>query len=839
MTRKGSLDARSFWAWAWLERLWQDIRYGRRMLAKSPGFTLVAVLSLGIGIGANSSMFSFADALLLRPLPVLRPSEVITVASHSNNAGFVQDRLGFLSYRDYLDYRAQSKSFRGLAAYKLDTFGFSASPEAQPHMTMGMEVTGDFFRVMGVEPELGRSFRADEDQVKGRDAVAVLGHDFWTKEFGADPLVVGRKVKLNGTEFIVIGVAPARFTGMDLFIRPAFFIPTMILPRVSAANGNQIDARDQRVFIVKGRLQPAVTMAQAQAELSVIAKNLQRAYPDTNRDQSVLLRTELEARANQGRENAGLLIMLTGLSLAVLLVACANVANLLLSRARIRSREISMRLAIGAGRRRLIQQLLTESLLIALAGGVLGLGVAEAGVSFFNRLTFESDLPVAFAVHLDQRVLVVSLVLSLLSTLVFGLVPAVQATRTDLSSALRTAGADTPGHKRLWGRNVLVVGQVAVSLLLLTVATLVFRGFRNVMLAGPGFRTDHLLMMNFDPHLVDYGDQQTKQFYEQLADRARAVAGVKSAALTSGVPMDGTALQTDAILPEGYRYPAGKENVPVFSSTVDEDYFSTMGVRILRGRSFRKSDTEKVPRVAVVNEQVAKTYWPGQDPIGKRFRMDNQKGEWVQVVGVAKQGKYLWLGEAPVDFVYFALTQRPQTRMTLVAESLGDPAALAAPLREMVHSLDPNQPVFDVHTMEKYFQSRGLAGPDLLIQTAAAMGVMGMVLAMVGLYGLVAYSASRRTREIGIRMAIGAERGGVLRMVMRQGLMLGLSGVAIGLVASYGAARLLMHVMSGTESDPLAFLLVAPVLLVVTLLAAYIPARRASLVDPMKALRYE
>ena len=810
------------------------------MLAKNPGFTMVAVLSLGIGIGANSAMFSLADALLLRPLPVLRPGEVVTVGSHSTNTAFILDRLGWLSYRDYLDYRANGKSFNGLVAFHLDTFGFSAAPEALPHMKMGMLVTGDFFRVMGVEPELGRSFRPDEDQVEGRDAVVVLGHDFWEKEFAADRSVIGRKVRLNGTDFTVVGIAPAPFTGMDTIVRPAFFVPVMMWQRIASSSGaNLLEARDQRVFTVKGRLKSGVTMGQAQAELGVIAKSLERAYPATNRNQSVVLRTELEARFNQGQENVKLIGMLIVLSLAVLLVACANVASLLLSRSRVRSREIAMRLAIGAGRLRLVRQLLTESLLIAIGGGLLGLGVANAGVAFFNRLTFESDLPIVLSVQLDQRVMLVSLVLSLLSTLAFGLAPAVQLTRTDLAGALRTAGADTPARKRLWGRNLLVVGQVAVSLLLLTVATLVFRGFRNDMAAGPGFRTDHRLLMSFDPRLVRYTDRQTQQFFRQLVERARAVAGVKSATLTFVTPMDGATLDGATILPEGYHFPPGTENANLFSNTVDENYFATLGVPIVRGRGFRASDTATTPRVAVVNEELAKHYWPGQDPLGKRFRLDNQKGPWVEIVGVAKQGKYFWLGEPPTEFLYFPMAQNPRFRMTLVAESFGDPAALASPLRETVRSLDANQPVYDVRVMEEYFQNRAMSGPNLLIQTVAAMGLMGLVLAMVGLYGLVAYSASRRTREIGIRMAIGAQRSAVLRMVMRQGLVLGLSGVGVGLVASYGAARVLTHVMEGTETGIFVFLLVAPALLVLTMFAAYIPARRASLVDPVKALHYE
>jgi predicted permease len=832
-------DTRAAWGWIWFERLWQDIRIGYRMLRKNPGFTLVAVVSLAIGIGVNSAMFSFADALLLRPLPVLRPSEVVTVGSDSAG-GFLADRVSFVSYRDYLDFRNQNNTFDGLVAFKLSTFGFSPQPGSLPHMKMGMLVSGNFFRVLGVEPELGRGFRPEEDQVSGRDAVVVLGHAFWEKELAADRSIIGRTVRLNGAEFTVIGVAPERFTGMDQFVQPAFFVPAMMCNRIASnVTGNFLEARDQRVFTVKGRLKPGVTIAQAQAELTVIAKALERAYPDTNRSQGVGVRTELEARYKQSPENAKLAGMLIVLSAAVLLVACANIASLLLSRARVRGREIAVRLAIGAGRLRLIRQLLTESLLIALAGGLAGLAVGYAGIVFFRTLKIPTDLPVVFSIRLDQRVLAASLAVSMLSALFFGLAPAIQITRADLVSALKTAGADTPGRRRIWGRNLLVVGQVAASLVLLAVTTLMFRGFQHDLLADQGFRTDHLMMMTFDPGLVHYSEKQTQQFYQQLVERTRLVPGVKSAALAETVPMDSTTVRGAAIVPEGFQFPPGTESANVLENTVNESYFDTLAVPILRGRAFRPTDEADAPLVAVVNETLANHYWPKQDAVGKRFRMDNRNGKWIEIVGLAKNGKYLFISEPPIEYVYFPLVQRPQTQMTLMAESPGDPAGLAAPMREVVRSLDANQPIYNVRTMEELFRIRAVSTPNFIVQTVGAMGFMGLVLSMVGLYGLVAYAASRQTREIGIRLAIGAQRSSVLAMVMRQGLVLALSGIALGIVASLGAGQLLNSIFSGGRTDPVSYLLVALVLLGVTALAAYIPARRASRVDPMRALRYE
>ncbi len=832
-------ETRTVWGWVWFERLAQDLRHGYRMLVKNPGFTAVAVISIAIGVGANCASFSFADALLLRPLTVLHPSEVVTVGAPESVAGFSSL---LASYRDYVDFRDQSKSFEGLVAFNETTFGLAVGRDSLPQMKYGSMVTGNFFRVLGVEPELGRAFRSDEDQVPGRDAVVVLGHDLWERDFAGDRSVLGRRVRINGIEFTVIGVAPARFRGMNQFLQTGFYVPIMMWPQLTNnAKDNPLEARGNRSLTIKGRLKSGVAMAQAQAELAAIARNLERAYPDTNRNRGVAVRTELESRIQQSPPDAQLVAMISVLSLAVLLVACANVAGLLTSRAPVRAREIALRLAIGAGRRRLIRQLLTESLLLAAAGGIAGLALGYAGILFFRKLQIPTDLPLNFSVELDHRALLFSLAVAMASAILFGLAPAIQTTRTDLVNALKSSTADTPGRRRLWGRNLLVAGQVAISLVLLTVATFLYRGFQHELGQGAGFRTDHLLMMSFDPGLVHYSESQAQQFFQQAVERARSTAGVKSAALTYSVPLDN---QQDGvvILPEGFQFPAGKENVNIFANTVDENYFDTAGIRILRGRGFRVTDTASSPRVAIVNEELAKHYWPGKDPIGKRFRLDDRNGPWVEIVGVARTVKYLWIAEPPTDFAYLALSQHPQRQMTLLTESAGDPSSLTAPLREAIHGLDANQPIFNIRTMEEFYRMRAVSTPNMIIQNVGAMGVMGLVLAIVGLYGLVAYAASRRTREIGIRMAIGAQRSTVLSMVMRQGLILALSGIGVGLLASFGAERVLGSMFggsSGGDTDFVTYLLVVPALLAVTMLATYVPARRASRVDPMRALRYE
>jgi putative ABC transport system permease protein len=830
-------DTRAVWGWIWLERLWQDLRHGRRMLAKNPGFTLVAVVSLAIGIGANSAMFSFTDALLLRPMPVLHPSEVVTVGTTESLGGLFNTLVE--SYRDYLDFRSQSKSFDGLVAFNDSTFGFATAPGELPQMKLGTLVSGNFFRVMGVQPELGRDFLPEEDRVPGRDAVLVLDHDTWQNQFAGDPSILGRHVRVDGIEFTIVGVAPSRFTGIDRYLRSAFYIPIAMWPRLTGnPQDRPLEARDFRKLTVKGRLKPGVSVAQARAEVAAIARNLERAYPETNRNRTATVQTELEARIQQSPPDAELVAMLGLLAMAVLIVACANVAGLLTSRAPVRAREIALRLAIGAGRPRLIRQLLTESLLIAIAGGLLGLLVGYAGVVFFRQIKIPSDLPLKMNIDLDQRALLFSLAVALASALLFGLAPAIQTTRTDLANALKSATAVAPGRRRLWGRNLLVSGQVAISLVLLTVSTFLFRGFREELRQNPGFRTDHLLTMSFDPTLVHYNESQTQHFFRDLVARARAVPGVKSAALTSFIPFN-PEVSGVAIVPERYQFPQGKDSVEVFSATVGDNYFDTAGIHIVRGRGFLATDTATSPRVAVVNEELANRYWPGKDPVGQRFRIDSRSGPWVDVVGVAKTIKYLWIAEAPTEFLYLPLAQHPQKSMTLLAESIAGPLSLVAPLREAVRGLDANQPIYNVRSYEDFYRHRAIGVPNLIIETVGAMGVMGLALAMAGLYGLVAYAAGRRTREIGIRMAIGAHRGSVLRMVMRQGLVLSLAGLAVGLVASLGAERLLDAMFSGSGTDIVTYLLVAPALLAVTLLAAYIPARRASRVDPTTALRYE
>jgi predicted permease len=815
--------------------MFKTLRYTLRMLAKSPTFAIIAISSLAIGIGATSAMFSFADALILRPLPVLEPSRVAAVTMAGSSAFGTNSAL---SYPDYRDYRDWNHSFDGLAASSYASFGFAPDEKTQPKIAFGAYVSGNFFKVLGVNCSPGRRFREDEDQAVGRDAVAVIGHDYWVSEFGADPLAVGRKIRLNNVEFTIIGVAPKSFTSIDGFFKPTFYVPMAMQPSLGEST---LEKRDVRNLTVKGRLKPGVTEAQATQDLEGIAKRLEQTYPKTNRNQKVLVQSELRMRLAQDPPNAALVAMLLILSGCVLLVACANVTGLLLSRSRARSREIAIRLAIGASRRTLMSQLLFESLILAVSGGVAGIAIAYWGASFLNDIPIPTDLPIAFHVAVDQRMLVFTMGASLLTTVLFGFAPAWRATRPDLVSALKAADADSNAKQKLWGRNFIVAGQVALSLILLIMSAVMVEGFRDQLTAGPGFRVSHLFLTTFDTAPIHYPTERTKQFYRDLLDKMRQAPEVKSAALTSAVPLLGG--ESLALVPEGYQLPRGQQSLTAFNYYVSDNYFSTLDVPILRGRSLESSDRADAPKVAVVNEQFAHHYWPKEDAVGKRFHLDNASGPLVQIVGVAKMAKYFWIAEPPLDFVYLPYTQTQRSSLVLVSESNEASASTLAPvLRDVVRKLDPSMPSFDARTMENYYQLRAVKTPNMIAECVAGLGTMGLILSAVGLYGLVSYSVSRRTREIGIRMAIGSDRWGVLRMILRQGLSLAGIGVGIGLPLSFLACRVLtssLWVATFSHLNYWLFPLIALPLLIVAVLASYGPARRTSLIDPMRALREE
>jgi macrolide transport system ATP-binding/permease protein len=821
----------------WLTDFLDDVRYAIRSLSRTPGLTAFVVVTIAIGIGMTAMPFSMLDALIFRPYPVPHPGSVVNLVSTSRDSSFEN-----FSYREYLDIQGHAKTYNGVIANApLGSVGFGAEPGATPLVRGGMLVSGNYFHVLGVEPRIGRGFREDEDRVPGRDAVVVLAWDFWKREFASDRSVVGRVVRLNGAAFTVIGVAPETFPGMLIFSRPDFYMP-LAMASVFSSNPQKnffID-RDDRELTLRARLKPGTPLREARNELAVLAKGFEREYPKLNRDRGAAVRTQFEMRTRDDDPNWKFGVIFTILALVVLLVACTNAAGLLLSRARTRTREIAVRLALGAGRLRLIRLLLTESLVLALLGGLGGIAIAYGGIESMASVTLPTELPTKIPFRMDTRVLLVSLALSVLSAVFCGLAPALQSTRADLVKGLKAADVDEPGRKRLWGRNALVVAQVAMSLMLLAASFLMFRGFQHSLREGIGFAKDRVLMARFDPRLMQYNAAQTQQFYNVLAERAREELGVERAALTQTPPLSLDNFGRIAFVPDGFQMPRDRESFTSSMDIIDEGFFETLGIPILRGRGFRASDAAEAPRVAVVNAQFAKHYWAGADAVGKRIRLDNFAGTPVEIIGVAQAIMYRDSFDKQMDFVYLPLAQHPVARMVLLLRTSGDPLQMVKPLKAIVRRLDPNMPMLETRTYEDLYRYAAVDGPGVAVELVGVLGAAGLILAIAGLYGLVAYNVSRRTREIGIRMAIGAGPAHVLRLMMGKGLVLVAMGTAIGLAMGFALERLMNSMLFNAGGvDLTVYLVVVPAMLLATMLAAYVPARRASRIAPTVALRYE
>ncbi|HEY6347621.1 MAG TPA: ABC transporter permease [Bryobacteraceae bacterium] len=847
--------SRAAWRFQWLEDLWRDLSYGARAFAKNPGFTAIAILSLGIGVGANYVMFTVVDMSLLRPPRIPRPNEIVALVSTSKDANSAR-----LSYPDYAAVRDRSESFQALAAFTGVSAGFAGHPGEAPRMEDGKLVTSNFFSLLGARPEMGRTFTAEEERVRGNDLVTILSHSCWQDSLGADSSVIGKQARINGTEFTIVGVMPGRFTDVDDDLsddEPCFYLPIRSASRVGNTP-DLLENRGQRSLTVFGRLKPRVPVARARAEVATIAGALEKDYPTTNRDRIMNVQTMLDYRSG-GRWGITIAGLAMTLSAMVLLVACANVAGLLTSRAPARAQEMAMRLAIGAGRQRLIRQLLTESLLLAVGGGVAGLLIGYLPLALRKRLATEFD-PTAervFPSSIDARLLAFSVAVALFSVVLFGVMPAFQATRADLVSAIKGAGA-LERHRSLIGklfrgRNLLVAGQVAISLLLLTVTSFVYAGVYKsfvTSLRNPGFQVDHLMGVDFDPATTHLKDARAAQFFRDLVGRVRAARGVQTAAL---------AYQDIAVIrPES---PTARDDVKTSGVWVDEGFFDTLGIPLVEGRSFRASDLATSPTVAIVNDVLVRRYWPGQNAVGKQIRLNT--GQWVAVVGIARIDAFMAFGTGPMDTIFLPYGTPKGRDVMLMARSTGDPHALTEPIRVLIGDLDPDQAMPDARTWQDSF-GIFLRGALLSLDTLGAMGVLGLLLALVGLYGLLAYEVSSRRREIGVRMALGARAGGVVRMILRQGVALAVCGVGAGVSLDWGAAKLMLAVLGvgsnggGAPKPPEpnggtqinfqagtaqfgneAFTILVIAVFVVTILAAYLPARRAARVDPNVALRAE
>jgi putative ABC transport system permease protein len=837
-TKELHRDARAI---RWLTDIRRDVQYAVRTLRRSPAFTAIAILSIAFGTGANVGVFSALDALILRPPAVTHPGELLTVG--------VEERLAVMnvrhlnaSYPDYLDLRERARSFSGLVGFVSRAMALSVDPSGAPTVHMVTMVSADIFRVLGVEPALGRGFHDDEGLVPGRDAVAVLSFGTWQTQFAADPAILGRTIKIAGVDFTVIGVAPERFRGVqERYIRDPIYVPLMMWPRIAAdGEAAALDTRDLRLMELRGRLRPGVSVAAANTELATIGESLEAEYPKANAGRRVMAWTHLQRVFASDPVDVGLMLVATMLSMSVLAVACANVAGLLSSRAPARAREIALRLAIGAGRARLIRQLLTESALIALAGSAGGILVGQGVIKLLSQIRYPTNVVALPVFELDQRALAFSLAMAVLSAFIFGLGPAIETTRVELVRALKASDAAAGRRQRLTARSFLVAAQVALSLVVATVAVFAFQVFGRQIGGGMGFRNHQMVRASVDATQARFSRAETVQYFDRAAAAVKALPGVDRVALTSGMPLMTYSL--GLLVPEGHKPPPGQSDLSAWTYNVDESYFETMEMPILDGRGVLASDTSTALRIVVVNETLARHYWPGERAIGKRIHVGGADGPWAEVVGVARAAKYLYFAETPQDALFFSFRQAdPTDQMVIVAQSAGDSASIVEPIRAAVNALNRDVPVFEVQTIEDFYaiSVTGMAG--VMLRLVAWLGVMGVTLAMIGLYGLVSYAVSRRTREMGIRIAVGADYGRLLRMVLRQGLTPAWWGLTAGLFLAAATGYVLPRYIFPVEqrADPGMFVLVAVSLLVVAVGAAFLPARRAARVNPVEALRTE
>lgn len=821
----------------WIESLLQDVRFGLRMLAKSPTLTAVVVITLALGVGANTIVFSIVNGFLLRPLPVPHADEITRLAANEKGSPLPSYTL---SHPEFVDLQKQARAFSGVFAFSDFMGGLSYNEDA--HAAFMQFVSGNFFSVLDVHPAVGRLFSPDEGKTLGADPYAVLGYSCWQKRFGGDPAIVGKQVLVDGKAVTVIGVSPKQFTGVELFVQPDVYLPLSMMA-IEPGGAATWTNRQSRPLEVMGRLEPGVSIRQAQSSFNVMAAQWSKEYPTADQGMSVRVVPERLARPQPYPTDIVPVIAAFFLALAglVLLLACINVANILLARATMRHREMAVRTALGASRGRLMRQMLTESFLLALIGGVAGVVLAEGSFDIPHKALTLGGTQLHIDFSLDWRVLVYCAAAILITAIVAGIWPAVRASRTKVGDVLHEegrGGSPVKSHGRV--RKVLVVLQVAGSLTLLVVAGLFIRSLQSAEHMNLGFNPDHVLNVILDPADGGYNEAQTKEFYRQLKSRVSKLPGVESVSVAYSVPM-GDFSNTASVYVEGHPVLPGQQPPFVLYNAVGPDYFANMEVPLLRGRAFTEADNDKAPLVAVVNQTMAERMWPGQDPLGKRFSMKGSAGPFVEVVAVARNGKYNFVAEPPRSYFYVPLAQHFSSLRSLQIRTLAAPESLIAEVRKQVQALAPNLPITDLETMNQSLQG---ANGFFVFQRGSAMaaeiGVIGLLLAMVGVYGVVSFATSLRTREIGIRVALGASRANVLRLVMRQGFGLIVGGVVIGLIAAWGVAHAMSTLLVGVSPfDPGTYAAVTILLTGVGLLACYVPARRAMRINPLVALRHE
>jgi predicted permease len=829
----------------WLEATWQDLRYGVRMLLKTPGFTAVAVLSLALGVGANTAIFSLVDKVLIRKLPVEEPDRLVTVSASRG-----QGVSATSNYPDFVDYRDRNEVFEGLVAYMQRALTLSEGGQAE--RIQGLIVSGNYFTALRVRPALGRGFLPEEDKTASTHPVVVMSYGLWRRRFGGDPGVVGKPVSLNGAAFTVVGITPSEFNGTVAGGAPDIYVPIMMMAQISTSAFDQLNllfgprSRSLSGWLqVLGRLKPGVSREQAAVAMTTLGGQIARAHPNADGsprvEPKILIEDGSRGHTNLLRDIRFPLQMLTAIVGLILLIACANVANLLLERAGKRQKEISIRLALGAGRMRLIRQLLTESVLLSVLGGGAGLALAASisglMVSFtppnnnaFSSLTLDN--------RFDWRVLGFTLAVSLLTGVLFGLAPALSASRPDLVTALKDESSLLGKRvRRLSLRNLLVVGQAALSVIVLVGAGLCVRSLQKLQAIDAGFDPAKVLVMSVDVGLSGYNRESGLRFYSELLERVRRLRGVEAVSLATQIALgDGFGAMMKG---EGY-LPKPGEDISSDFNQIGPDYLRLMKIPLLEGREFGQADTINTPLVAIINETAARRFWPGQSPIGRRVIVGRPPDEQArEIVGVVKDSKYRRLTEETRPAVFIPFLQRYRGDMTLHVRTTGEPRAMLGAVRREVQAIDGSLPVYNIRTLEEQ-KSNSLYASRMAATLLTVFGLLALGLAAVGLYGVMAYAVARRTREIGVRMALGAQDTDVLRQALLEGMRLATIGLALGLGGAVAATRLAKGFLYDvTTTDPVSFAGAAILLAGVALLANYLPARRASRIDPMVALRYD
>lgn len=821
-----------------MNTLWQDIRYAARTLAKSPGFTLVVMLTLGLGIGANSAVFSVVNAFLLRPLPVKAPEGLVVLAvKHDGNL-----EAHGPSFLDYVDYQKQSNVFSEMSGVFVEFAGLAS--EGRADRVIVEYVTPGYFQMLGVEAAVGRVLLPSEGETPGADPVVVLGHSFWLKRFGGDRGVVGRQVRLNGQSFTVVGVAPEYFRGTYTIADFDAYLP-MGMAASDPRRMENFTRRDNHGLRTLARLKPGVTLAQAQAAMDVIGKRLEAQYPDTNKTVTVHVYPERISRPEPGAAEQNPLVasVFLALTLLVLLVACVNVANLLLVRGTLRHKEMAIRAALGAGPQRLVRQLMTESLLLAGLGGAAGIGIGLWATRLLEQVRLPGDIPFHFELGMDWRIFTYVAGIAVFAGVVVGVLPALRAARADVNDALRETGRGVITGKHR-ARNLLVISQVAGSLVLLIASGLFLRSLGKAQSVDFGFNPHGVMNFSMNPGQQGYDEARTRTLLREIEQRVRPLPGVEAVSLAFSVPF-GYYNNGEYITAEGQTVTEGKRRPSAGYNIVSPEYFRVMQIPIRRGRPFTEHDAADSARVAIVNEKLAADLWPGQDAIGKRFAMTGEKGQpgpLLEVVGIVRNGKYGGgIFDDPRAYFFLPQTQRYEAMQVLQIRASVPPDSLTQPVLREIRALDAELPVYDIMSMERGLHSgNGLFLIEMGATIAAALGGLGLMLAVVGVYGVVSFAASQRTHEIGIRMALGAEARDILRLIIGQGFRLVFIGLACGVVAALLMARAMAGLLFGLSAyDPLTFGGVALLLAAVAGVACWIPARRAARVDPLVALRYE